>query len=86
MQSNISQFLDIFKNAILSDDSFREDVCLIIFKHTNFPIEKKCVTCKNNYLVLKTDPYMKTEISLCKEEILKAIQEKYPTKNIREIL
>jgi hypothetical protein len=85
MQSNISQFLDIFKSAVLSDDNFREDVCAIVLEKTKFPIEKKCVTCKNGALQIKVDPYMKTEINFHREIILLAVQEKYPEKNIREI-
>jgi hypothetical protein len=85
MQSNIAQFLDIFKTAVLSDDNFREDVCAIVLEKTKFPLEKKYVTCKNGTLHIKTDPYTKTEIQLHKEEILKAIQQKYPKKNIKDI-
>lgn len=85
MPANITQFLEIFKTALSGDEGFRSDVCEIILEKTKFPLEKSCVSFKNNNLSIKTDPYMKTEISLCKEEILKAVKEKYPKKNIQNI-
>lgn len=86
MQSNISQFLEVFKTAISGDENFREDVCEIVLQKTKFSLEKKCVLCKNGILYIKTDPYMKTEILMQKNTILEDIQNKYPKKNIREIL
>ncbi len=85
MTLNISQALNVFKQAILGDESFREGVCEIVLEKTNFTIDKKKIIFKNSSLYIKTDPYTKVEISLHKDEILKAVQEKYPKKNIKEI-
>ncbi len=85
MTANIGKFLEIFKTAISGDENFREGVCKIVLEKTKFPLDKKSITLKNNSICIKADPYMKTEISLHKEDILKAIQAKYPKKNIRDV-
>lgn len=85
MQSNISQFLEVFRVAVLGNDTFREDVCSIVLDKTNFPVEKHCVVSKNSSVYIKADPYMKTEIMLCRDEILEAVRTKYPHKNIQDI-
>lgn len=86
MTANISQFLEIFKQALSGDEDFKEDVCAIVIEKTGFLIDKKFVYCKNGRIQIKTDTYTKTEINLHREEILKAVQLKYPKKNIREII
>ncbi len=86
MQSNISQFLEIFKVAVIGDENFRDDVCAVVLEKTKFPVSKSCITLKNNNVYIKADPYMKTEINLHKDGILESVRAKYPKKNILNIL
>ncbi len=86
MQSNISQFLESFQVALLGQDSFKNDVCNIIFNETKFPLEKRCVSEANGNIRIKTDSYMKTEIMLHKENILASIREKYKQRLIKDII
>ena len=56
MSSNISQFLDIFKNALFREDNLKEEVCSVVKEKTGFSIEKKDISCVNGILKIKTDP------------------------------
>ena len=85
MSSNISQFLDIFKNALFREDNLKEEVCSVVKEKTGFSIEKKDISCVNGILKIKTDPYLKTEILMKNSEILEAIRSKYPERNIKSI-
>lgn len=86
MSSNISQFLDIFKSALFKEDTFREDFCAEVKAKTTFSIEKKSVSCRNGIIIIKADPYLKSEIFLRSSDILASIRVKYPEKNIKNIL
>lgn len=85
MTANISQFLDIFKQAVLGDENFKETVCAIVLETTKFSINKSTISLKNQNLYLKTDPYTKTEIGLHKEKILEKLKIAFPDKTIKDI-
>ncbi len=85
MTVNISQFLDIFKQAISGNENFKETICAVVLETIKFPIEKGAISFKNQNIYLKTDPYIKTEIKLHKEKILEKLKIAFPGKIIKDI-
>ena len=86
MSANIQLFLERFKNALGQEDSFREDLCLIVKEKTTFSLEKSCVIFKNQIVRIDSDPYLKSEIFLNKDGILEALRSKHPQKTVLDII
>ena len=85
MSSNISKFLENFKQALFKEEDFKDSVIKILKEKTGIFIERKSIILRNNVISIQTDTYIKTEIFLRKDEILKHIQDKNPTRNILDI-
>jgi hypothetical protein len=85
MSSNISKFLESFKEILFKEELFKEDICLVLKEKINISIERKNIILRNNILSIQADPYIKTEIFLRKEEILKEIQGKHPQRNVLDV-
>lgn len=71
---NIDDFLNKFKVIIDREESKKEIILKIINKKTGKGINLYNLSIKNNTLFIKTNPYLKSEIILNKESIIKDIK------------
>lgn len=71
---NIDDFLNKFKVIIDREESKKEIILKIINKKTGKGINLDNLSIKNNTLFIKTNPYLKSEIILNKESIIKDIK------------
>lgn len=69
--AEIKDFLGQFKKFLDKDFLEKELILKVIYKVINIEIKKEDIKVKNNILILKSNPYLKSEISLNKEKILK---------------
>lgn len=71
---NIDDFLNKFKVIVDREESKKEIILKIINKKTGKNINLDNLSIKNNTLFIKTNPYLKSEIILNKESIIKDIK------------
>lgn len=86
MSANIGNYLSRFRELLSGDEMFKSAVCAVIFEITGFEAENKNISISSGKISIKTDPYLKTEILFKKEEIIKSLKEKFPSKNIVDIV
>lgn len=80
MVNNIGDFLNKIKETLnIKEDSLLK-IIKIIEEETSIKIEKKDIILNNNIIKIKTNNYIKTEIFLKKEKIIKKIEEEIKTK------
>lgn len=70
----IDDFLNKFKIIVDREESKKEIILKIINKKTGKNINLDNLSIKNNTLFIKTNPYLKSEIILNKESIIKDIK------------
>lgn len=86
MLNNIGDYLAKIKNLVNKEEDFIIYFCSSVQEVTGFKLEEKEVSFKGGKFTLKTNSYLKTEIALHKEEILKSLKEKFPNKTVLDIL
>ncbi|PIT96529.1 hypothetical protein COT82_02735 [Candidatus Campbellbacteria bacterium CG10_big_fil_rev_8_21_14_0_10_35_52] len=70
---NISNFLEKFKN-ITPPNKFIKDIFISVVKNTtNILLKKNDLDVRNGTIFISTDPIIKNEIFLQKDEIMKQI-------------
>ncbi len=80
MVNNIGDFLNKIKETLnIKEDSLLK-IIKIIEEETSIKIEKKDIILNNNIIKIKTNNYIKTEIFLKKEKIIKKIEEEIKIK------
>lgn len=85
MSSNIKQLLESFRESLFKEEDFRDSVIDILKEKISVSLERKCVIFRNNIISIQTDSYIKTEIFLKKDDILKHIQTRHPKRNVLDI-
>lgn len=72
--AEIKDFLEKF-NKILKSDETEKDIIIKVFKKViDVEIQKGDVSFKKDNLIIKSDSYLKAEIKLNKDRILKEIK------------
>ncbi|MEZ4103061.1 MAG: hypothetical protein R3B55_00600 [Candidatus Paceibacterota bacterium] len=83
--NDIKNLLSRFGN-ILDKSSVEKDVVVKVFERIlNIKIKREDVSFKNDKLFIKSDSYLKTEIKINKESLLKEIKKQGIEKVIKDI-
>ncbi len=73
-------------NNVLNDKSIEKDIIVKVFKRVlNKDIKKEDVSFNKEKLIIKSDVYLKAEINLHKEKLLREIKKEGIDKVIKEI-
>lgn len=83
--NNIKGFLDGFKNKILSSQIEKEIIVRVFNKILNINILKEDIDIKKETIFVKVNPYIKSEIFLNKDKILKEIKKQGIEKTVKDI-
>lgn len=86
MSANIEKFLQNLKKTVLGEQTILLDIAEIIKEKTGAEIAQKDIRKTRDIVSVKTNAYIKTEISLKKGEILKDLQQRHPEKRITDII
>lgn len=83
--AELKDLLSKFKN-VLNDKSIEKDIIVKVFKRVlNKEIKKEDVSFNKEKLIIKSDVYLKAEINLHKEKLLREIKKEGIDKVIKEI-
>lgn len=83
---NINDFLIKFKHVTLPNETKRNILSKSIFKILNIDINIKNISLENNTVYIKTNSFIKNEIFLHKNEILKEVRKQLKNKTPKDIL
>ena len=81
----IDKYLERFKNLKPGKKVIKEDVVKIISNIIGLDIKEYNIDIKNNTAYIKTEPIIKNQIFLKKQQILKQFLKEISTKNLRDI-
>ncbi len=80
----LGDFLEKFKN-IRDPKKDRECVSEVVTEVLGVPVSEKEIQIKDKEIILSLSPILKNEVFLRKNEILKKLQEKFPTLPVTHI-
>jgi hypothetical protein len=83
--SDINSLLNDLKKKLLKSRSEKDIIVSVISKNLNISLNEKDVYIRKETIYLKVNPYIKSELSLKKELILKDIKKQGIDKTIKDI-
>lgn len=83
--SDINSLLNDLKKKLLKSRSEKDIIVSVISKNLNISLNEKDVDIRKETIYLKVNPYIKSELSLKKELILKDIKKQGIDKTIKDI-
>jgi hypothetical protein len=83
--AELKDFLKKFNKIINQGDSEKDVIVKVFKKVIDVQIEKEDVSFKNDKLFIKSDVYLKSEIKLNKEKLLKEIKKQGIDKIVLDI-
>jgi len=84
--AEIKDFLEKFKKILIEGDVEKEIIVKIFEKVIDVKIEKEDVSFKKDKLIIKSDVYLKSEIKLNKDKLLKEIKKQGISKIVLDII
>lgn len=74
--NHLSSFFRRFKTVTIPDESVRKAFSDIVREKTGIEISIEYITVRNGEILVKTNPAIKNELFIKKQEILEAVKEK----------
>ena len=71
----ILSFFDKFKKITLPDETVRKKTSDILYKIINIKVDISCISVENKTVRIKKNSFIKSEIFLHKEQVLKQLKE-----------
>ncbi len=81
---NVSLYLEKFKTLGLAEHTAKDALILVLQKSIGVAIEKKDVEYKNGKFQIRTEPIIKSQIYIKKNEILESLSKEL-RKNIADV-
>jgi len=83
--AELKDFLESFKKILEKGVGEKDLILNVLNKTLNVSLEKDDIKIKNETLFVKSNPYLKSEISLHKENILREIKKEGIEVSIKDI-
>lgn len=84
--NHINTFLEKFKKIIFLKEETKKIISQIIFDEINQKIDPESIEIKNGFIKIKGSSFLKNEIFIFKQKILKKIKENFKDKNFLDIV